>query len=391
MRSAWPPAVPRVSGRSGEGNMTQLSSASARLAGRLGLAFTSLLAGVPLVASAATVDPKISMPASSVPETVTVSTSSTQQTPVTYVAYLVTLNNGGGSDINLVQLDAATSVTSGLTPALIQGSSVNPALPSACAVSGTTLDCAFGTLAPGAVLSFPVIVAVPQYATTPVANQSITLSLHASFREGKSNNASDNSLGELSTTVQTPVAPQSDSSLKSVVVKAGGSFFTGGNGIPKPVDVYTSSVAFQPLAATFSLVTITESPFEPSQSALCVGGRHFKTCHSTLLFAPQVLYALNAGFLTETLRVHPSNFVNGAKMNTVIWDYVPTDGAGLPAGAPTTVGLCASPTTPRTDGIPCQSGPVLCYKKSTPGWTPELDGVCEWKFLNTRNGFMRGY
>jgi hypothetical protein len=371
--------------------MTQVQRASALLAGLLNLGRVACLMGVPMIALATTVDPKITMPASSVPETVTVSTSSTQQTPVTYVAYLVTFNNGGGSDINQLQIDAATSVTSGLTTAVIQGSSVNPALPSACVVSGTSLSCAFGTLPPRATLTFPIIVAVPQYAAAPVAGQSITLSLHATFREGKSTTASGNSLGELSTTVSTPVAAQSDSSLKSVVVKAGGSFFTGGNGIPKTSDVYTSSVAFQPLSANFSLVTIDESAFAPSQTALCVGGRHFNTCFSTLLFAPAVVYAQNAGFLTETIRVHPANFVSGAKMNTVIWEYIPTDDNGVPAGAATPVSLCASPTTPRTDGIPCQRGPVLCYKKSTPGWTPELDGVCEWSFLNTRNGFMRGY
>jgi len=104
-----------------------------------------------------------------------------------------------------------------------------------------------------------------------------------------------------------------------------------------------------------------------------------------------VLYALNAGFLTEIIRVHPDNFKNGAKMDTVIWEYIPTDANGAPAGAATNVSLCSGPTTPRSDGIPCQTAPVLCYKKSTPGWTAELDGVCEWKFINTRNGFMRGY
>jgi hypothetical protein len=349
-----------------------------------------LMMTAPAVTLAATVDPKISMPASSVPDTVTVSTSSTQQTPVTYVAYLVSLNNGGGSEINQLQIDATTSVTSGLTPAVIQDSSVNPALPSACTVAGTSLSCVFGTLPPGAVLSFPVIVAVPQYVAAPVANQSITLSLHASFREGKSGSASENSLGELNTTVNTPVAAQSDSSLKSVVIKAGGNVHTG-SGIPKPTDVYTSAVAFQALSADYSLVTITESPFAAPQVPLCVGGRHFNTCHSTLLYAPDVVYALNGGFLTETIRVHPANFVKGAKMNTVIWEYIPTDANGVPTGAATNVGLCSSPTTPRTDGIPCQTGPVLCYKKTTPGWTPELDGVCEWPFINNRNGLMRGY
>jgi hypothetical protein len=349
------------------------------------------LIATPAVALAATVDPKISMPASSVPDTVTVSASSTQLTPVTYVAYLVSFNNGGGSEVNLLQIDANTSVTGGLTAAVIQDSSVNPALPTACVAAGTTLNCSFGTLPPGAVLSFPVIVAVPQYTGAPVAGASITFSLHATFREGKSTSATANSLGELNTTVNTPVAPQSDSSLKSVVVKGGGNFHTGANGIPKTTDVYTSAVAFQPLSANYSLVTINEAPFPAADAALCIGGGHFKICYSTLLFAPDVVYAVNGGYLTETLRMHPDNFKNGAKPETVIWEYTATDANGAPTGAATTVSLCSSPTTPRTDGIPCQVGPVVCYKKSTPGWTLELDGVCESKFINTRNGLMKSY
>jgi hypothetical protein len=343
------------------------------------------------VALAATVDPKVSMSTSSVPETVTVSASSTQQTPVTYVAYLVTIN-GSSNDENLFQLDGTVTVTSGLTAAVIQGSAVNPALPAACTVApgGASLSCAFGTLLRGAVLKFPIIVAVPQYNAAPVANQSITLSLHATFREGNSTGASGTSLADLNATANTPVAPQSDSSVQTVVVKAGGNVHTGGNGIPKTNDVYTSAVAFQPLTANYSLVTINEAPFSPSEAALCIGGGHFKTCFSTLLFAPDVVYS-SGGYLTEIIRVHPDNFKNGAKPETVIWEYTATDANGAPTGAATTVSLCSSPTTPRTDGIPCQAGPVVCYKKSTPGWTLELDGVCESKFINIRNGLMRGY
>jgi hypothetical protein len=343
-------------------------------------------------ALAATVDPKISMPAQSVPETVTVSNSTSQQTPVTYVAYLVSLNNGGGSDINQLRIDATSSVTAGLTAAVIQSQTVNPAMPSQCTVvDATHLSCNFGTIPPGAVVSFPVIVAVPQYAGAPVANQSITLSLHSSFREGKSGSASNNSLGELDTTVNTPVAAQSATSLKSVVIKAGGNFFTGGNGVPKTGDVYTSNVAFAALAANFSLVTIDETPFETASFGSCVGGKHFRTCFATKLFAPDVDYSSSGGFLTEVIRVHPDNFKSGFKAETVLYEYTPTDSNGNASGAAQIVGLCANATSPRTDGIPCQTAPVKCYKKSTPGWTADLDGVCEWTFINTRNGFMRGY
>ena len=46
--------------------------------------------------------------------------------------------------------------------------------------------------------------------------------------------------------------------------------------------------------------------------------------------------------------------------------------------------MCASPTTPNTNGTPCQTIPVVCAKKND-------GGVCEWTFINLKNGFQRGY
>jgi hypothetical protein len=353
-----------------------------------------------LSATAATVDPKITMPAVSVPETVTVSNSSSQDTPNTYLAYLVSFVNGGGSDINQVRLDGGITVTGGLTAALID--SVSTVLPGGCTLAATSdsFSCSFGTQKPGWRVDFPVIVKVPEYKQTFGLNESITLTLNSSFREGKSGTASPSSLGTLQTVAVTPVAQESPSSMKSIVLLKNEEnlFFTGGKGVPKATnagDVYTTLVNFAPLLTgpIFSRVEITEAEFVEAFFGTCSGGGHFKKCHSTLLRAPDVDYEGTTKYLTETIRVHPDNFVKNAKMSTVIWEYTPTDanGVALPGVDPTIVGMCGSLTTPRSDGIPCQTGPVVCYKKSTPGWTPELDGVCEWRFINLRNGFQRGY
>jgi hypothetical protein len=50
------------------------------------------------------------------------------------------------------------------------------------------------------------------------------------------------------------------------------------------------------------------------------------------------------------------------------------------------VGSCASPTTPRSDGVPCIAKRTYYKSSRTPGWTPELDGDFEWTLINLGNG-----
>jgi hypothetical protein len=357
---------------------------------------TGLLASIAVGAIAQTTDPKISLSIASVPETVTISESQ-QQTPKTYVVYELRLLNGGGSDINLVKIDASVAVSANLSPALIEAAA-NTGLPTACTIapSQTAVNCDFsGTAYPsGAELFVPVVVTVPQYlALPPTGNEKLTLSASSTFREGKSINASSSSVGALTALRDTPVAELAFDSLKSAVIKQGGQFFTGKNGLPSAADPFNTRVQFAELPVNYSRVEITEQPFASAADvAKCIGGKHFVTCYSTLLYAPDVVYTSAGGYLTEVIRIHPSNFSKpAAQMDSVLWYYIPTDST-----TEYPIGFCASATTPNpanSDGVyvPCQTKPVFCYKKSTPGWTPELDGVCEWTFINRSNGFIKGF
>ena len=86
-------------------------------------------------AIAAPRDPGLGFGVVSVPETVTVSTSTTQLTPSTNVAYLITFNNNGGSAVQSTLVFGQLNATVGLTGAAILDGTANPALPTQCTVT----------------------------------------------------------------------------------------------------------------------------------------------------------------------------------------------------------------------------------------------------------------
>ena len=306
----------------------------------------------------------------------------------TYVAYTVNVGNGGGNTINNVRFTAQTAVTDGAEKAKFSSADGG-----SCVTTNadqTAIECTIGQLkggqpAPTIALFFLAPAKVVNGVADADGTDSVSLSgttLYAEGTGGVPNSPPDNSVKPWDPVAAVVLGTSNPTLVKSAVPKAGGQFFTGAGGVPSSADPYASDVKFDPLSA-FAVLKIEETPF-PATDAKCVGGQHFVTCFTTLLNAPQVLYSAGAGFLTETIRVHPDNFVNGAKMGTVTWEYTPTDAVGAPAGPSVIVGMCASPTTPRTDGNPCQTIPVVCAKKNQ-------GGICEWTFINTKNGFQRGY
>jgi hypothetical protein len=315
----------------------------------------------------------------------------------TFVGYAISLGNTAGGTATATNtsltVTATASDTQEVVKLVLNSDLVLPAGCTATAVNSFT--CNVGQLKAGQ--SFPTF-QVFFRAPTKVVNGSfddvdpnstadndyVNINLTWFYAERTNHlNTNTNSSGS-ATDASVLIGTPNPTVVKSTLLKSGGLYFTGIGGVPTSADVYASNVKFDPLSA-FAVLTLQETPF-PTTDAKCLGGGHFKTCYDTLLTAPQVLYSPGAGSVTEIIRVHPDNFAKGAKMSTVIWEYTPTDAFGAPAGATSTVELCASPTTPRSDGLPCQTGPVLCYKNNSP-----LAGICEWTFINTRNGLMRGY
>jgi hypothetical protein len=318
--------------------------------------------------------------------------SSGGPTPLTtYVAYLVNVSNEGGNTINNIRFTAQTSVTDPAEKAVF--STAEGASCVTTNVDKTAIECTIGQLtagqpAPTIALFFLAPAKVVNGLADGVGTDAVNLSGTTIYGEGFGglNSPPDNSINPWTPVQAVVLGTDNPTLVKSAVPKSGGLFFTGAGGVPtaNPPDLYASSVKLDPLN-TFAVLKIEETPL-PATDATCLGGNHFVTCHTTLFTAPQVLYSPGTGFLTEIIRVHKDNFAKGAKLDTVIWEYTPTDANGAPVGAVQTVSLCASPTAPRSDGVPCQTGPVVCYKKNQP-----LADICEWTFINTRNGLMRGY
>jgi hypothetical protein len=343
-------------------------------------------------AAAQTTDPQIRINVTAVGTQVTASASTTQATPdQTYVAYVVQFVNGGGSELRqtVLRLAASASDASLLSAPLIQPQSVNPDLPAQCSVAadGKSAVCDFSTavIPSGVSFQFPVIVSAPQFAGAAVPGLSISLVGEGTFREGKSGSASDNSLGYTSGSASHGVSPLAPDSVDSVVVKAGGKLFTGAKGLPSKSDPQSTEVTFPGLTSvSYGLVNITESPVSGPYATTCAGDRYFRTCFETSLSAPAIDYGSTGLYLTETLRAHPDNILKSAsQMSRLVWFYTPTG-----SSAATPIGQCASPTSPRTDGLPCQVGPGVCYTKLNAP-SADLIGVCEWTFINTRNGLIR--
>lgn len=337
----------------------------------------------------ATTDPQISAGAPSVPPSVTVFSSTTQQTPSTYVGYVFTLTNGGGSELNRIRLSGQISPSTNLTAITVPD--IDVGLPSACTLlpsvanaNALTLTCDFGTgvILPKTTLTIPVIVKVPQYTSgyTPAAagaDDFVKFEYTALFREGKSTTGSPTSDGVLTSMTKTPVAALSESSVKSLVISNGGDFFTGKNGATNSTsDVFSTSVHVPTLttgAGTFTTATILEEPFS-------VGCTNFKTCYGSQLTIPGNFDP----YLTIVLRQDAANIKPGTKIETVLIDY--TDDAGVLFK---NIGLCASyPNIPYvpTAGVPCIAKRVYYKNNKVLGWTIDLDGDFEWTLINKKNG-----
>jgi hypothetical protein len=309
----------------------------------------ALAAMVGSSALAQTVDPRISAVATSIPADVTVSMSSSQSTPVTYVAYLFTLTNGGGSAIQSISINGKTSVSSELTPAVIQGQLVNPQLPTQCAfTTPTEINCDFGAeaLPPGGSKSFPVIVAVPQFVGDPVTGQSIRFDYIARIREGKSGTGSPKSDGILTGGAVTNVVKLSTDSVTSLVIKNGGKFFTGNNGITSPQDTFTTIVSVPALSSgAYTVANVKEK--KPAGNDPCPVQNSSCKNLVDILIPDQIFQPTNVTdplnqFLLITLRLDASEVkggLNSAKVfyfDTTLNTYVeifncdPWPGPGVP-------------------------------------------------------------
>lgn len=301
----------------------------------------------------------------------------------TYVGYTVSIGSDASNTntINNVVFTATTSVTDGDEAAefsSVEGASCAVAAnPAGSPVNARSISCAIGQLRAGQ--SYPPFVvffkAPVKDTATPTTPDNIRFSGITYYAEGT---------GGLQSPPQNSTVPWSAADvllgtpnpvlIKSAVQKSGGTLFTG-DGVSTGSNPFTTAVTVPP-AVTYSKAQIDVSPN-------AVNCTNFSSCYQaqvSVLDPTTGSPATFSPYLTVVLRQDAATIVKGTKIESVTLVY--TDAGSTEH----IVGLCASPTTPRTDGIPCIANRVYYKNKGVSGWTTDLDGDFEWTLININNG-----
>lgn len=294
----------------------------------------------------------------------------------TFVGYTVTVANAGGNTINNISFTGSTLVTDGDEKAVF--SSIEGAT---CTVTtATSISCAIGQLKAGqAFPTFAVFFKAPVKDTVSplpdgvagncASTDCVSFSGITYYAEttGGASSPVDNSVSEW-TTGQVTLGTFNPTLVKSAVPKGGGSLFTGSGGVSSSADPFATTVVV-PAGTTFTTAEVSETP----DSINCTN--NFSTCFRSDITIPGTF----SPYLTIVLRQDVSTILKGTKIESVLIEYTGPAGAVL-------VGDCASPTTPRSDGLPCIAKRTYYKSSRTPGWTAELDGDFEWTLINLKNG-----
>lgn len=308
-----------------------------------------------------------------------------------YLGYAVSIANLAEGRLDDVHFVGSTQVTAAGEAAVFASATGASCTPSA---DGTSIDCAIGPLDRGqAFPTFTLFFATPVRTTSLAAGDvaacattdCVAFSGQVVYTERPLYYRSEvESLPWQAPPVALalPVAGVA----RSAVPSTGLTLATGDGGVSLGTDLFTTQVVVPAgyVAPSGSLPTaeILESPDSVNCSALISCFRSSVTVPGT--FSP---------YLTVVLRVDASNIKRGTKIGSVLVSY-----NGL------VIGDCASPTTPRTDGIPCIAKRVAypvprppkghhhddrdsSETAKKPGIAPsDLDGDFEWTLINLKNG-----
>jgi hypothetical protein len=302
------------------------------------------------------------------------STSPVRPALDTYVGYLVRIGNAGGNTINNVRFVGATTVTDAQEQALF--ASVDGAAGCQTGADQTSISCDFGQLRSGeSAPPFVVFFKAPvkdSVSPTPdgqagacTSTDCVTFSGITYYAEGTGgleNSTPQNSTVTWSSSVT--LGTFNPALVKSAVQKSGGKLFTGSGGLSVGDDRFATTVVV-PAGAVATTAEIAEVS-EPVCSVL-------SSCFTSVITIPGIF----SPYLTITLRLDVAAIPKGTKIESVTVQYEGAD-----------VGLCASPTSPRSDGLPCIAARRAYPNNSKQGtlFPIELENDFEWTLINTRNG-----
>jgi hypothetical protein len=312
-------------------------------------------------------------------------TYSTNSSPPleTYVAYTLNFTNAGGNTINDARFTFVASATDPAeTVALF-----NPAvyLPAGCAQTGVnSFACTKSQLQAGeSFFTQPIVVffRAPVKVVNGVADAQGTDFVNVRgelvYAEGTSGKNPRPNSATTWTGPQVSLGTTDPINVRSALPQSGGTFFTGNGATTLATDPFTVKVTVPP-APTFSTAELLES--DVTLNINCTSLGNFFRCSAVAVTVPHIVFTAGSGaFFTFVIRTDALNIRTGTQINNVLIQY--DNGSGAQ-----NVGACASPTTPRSDGIPCIAKAVHYKNKSVPGWTPALDGSFEHTLINLTNG-----
>lgn len=292
----------------------------------------------------------------------------------TYVGYRVRIANEGGNTINNVRFVGAATVTDAQEQALFN--SVDGAVSCQSGADGVSLSCDIGQLragesAPGFVVFFKAPVK-DTVSPTPdgqsgacATTDCVTFAGTTFYAEGTGgvpNSQPINSTVNWSS--QVTLGTFNPTLVKSAVPRAGARLFTGDAALTTGGDRFSTTVV-----VPSGTVPTTAEIAETTQTVCSV----LTECFISTITAPGSF----SPFLTIVLRVDQAVIPKGTKIQSVSVQYEGED-----------VGLCASPTTPRTDGKPCIAERRAYPNNSRSGalFPVELENDFEWTLINLGNG-----
>jgi hypothetical protein len=178
------------------------------------------------------------------------SVSVSRQNLTTYIVYRVTLQNTGGNTINQVSL-TGTAASDGTTAASFNSVVLNAGIAPTCGPAGAAaISCSVGQMKAGTSSDFFLLYQTPSDGST------LTFTLNTTFSEGNSPNAPPANITEpkivATVALVTETSADIDTHVKTVIPPAGGTFFTGPNGVVSSGNPFASAVT---LPGVSNLVT----------------------------------------------------------------------------------------------------------------------------------------
>lgn len=272
-----------------------------------------------------------------------------------------------------------------------------------------TITCEFQQIRNGEGFpSFTVFYVAPVQSASPVASDKVKLDILVTYAEGTSGgNPTQNSrlfipMGE---TDAVALGTQNPVNVKSAVPKSTDKllYFTGNGGVPTNVTgkratelMFVPTVPTDYAIADISIATAVVDPVPvtpTTDQSNCLTAGNFKECstYATSIVGPtgdETLFS-DSNPLKTVYRFDASNLKRSqAKiLNSVQIYYSGVGVDGVTIFNEVLVQACSS-AAPTPNGVPCVID-KFCYKRGTLGWTPALEGACEFQLINKKNGLAK--